>query len=78
MNKSQNDDKDYVITLLVACIDALSGELGLKTDIDPRHLVSETLLRQALTIQYQGVSKAYSLLESDYGFLLDSLENLVH
>ncbi len=77
-NKPQNSDKDYVITLLVACIDAVAGELGIKTDTDPQHIVSEALLKQALVIQYQGTSRVYSLLEHDYDFLLDSLEALNH
>ncbi|MDJ0650293.1 MAG: hypothetical protein QNJ60_16490 [Xenococcaceae cyanobacterium MO_188.B19] len=50
----------------------------MKTNSDPNYLVTETMLAKALTLQYQGLERVNSILENDYGWLVDQIENLVY
>ncbi len=77
LRTKDNDDREYVVTLLLGCIDVLSRDLSMHTNINPEYIVTGTMLKQALTIQCQGVDKISSLLESDHGWLIDHIENLV-
>ncbi len=76
-NRNEND-REYAIALLVACIDNLARELAIKTDSDPSFLISKIMLTEALSLQYQGWERVNSILESDYGWLVDQIENLVY
>ncbi len=77
MNKNKND-REYAIMLLIGCIDSLARDLAVKTDSDPYSLVTEAMLSKALAVQYQGLERVNSILENDYGWLVDQIENLVY
>ena len=72
------NDKDYAICLLLGCIDTLSRELAVKSDSDPQFIVTEALLKQTFKLQFENISRILALLESDYGWLIDQLENLIY
>ncbi len=76
VNKVGND-KDYAVCLLLGCIDVMSRDLAVKNNLNPEYIVTKCLLEQAINLQYRGTDKVYALLESDYGWLTDHLENLI-
>ena len=76
--KKNDNDREYAITLLIACIDSLARDLSVKTNTDPNYLVTETMLAKALSLQAQGLERVNSILENDYGWLVDQIENLVY
>ncbi|MDJ0578312.1 MAG: hypothetical protein QNJ65_24560 [Xenococcaceae cyanobacterium MO_234.B1] len=72
------NDKDYPICLLLGCIDTLSRELAINKDRDPQFIVTEALLKQTFKLQFETTSPILALLESDYGWLIAQLENLIY
>ena len=76
--KKNSNDRQYAIMLLIASIDSLARDLSVKTNSYPNYLVTETMLAKALTLQYQGLDRVNSILENDYGWLVDQIENLVY
>ncbi len=72
------NDKDYPICLLLGCIDTLSRELAINKDRDPQFIVTEALLKQTFKLQFESISPILALLESDYGWLIAQLENLIY
>ena len=69
-----NNDRDYIISLLIGCLETLSGELALHVDREPETLITKALLGQAFKVQREGISKCYALLESEYPWLLGEID----
>lgn len=76
--KQTNNDVDYLVCLLLGCIDSLSRELAVRDQIVPEYIASRYLLEQALNVRYQTTAKIHEVLENDYGWLIDHLENLIY
>ncbi len=77
MNK-HNNDREYAILLLLACIDSLARDLAVKTDLDPQYLITKTMLKKSLVLQRQGLERVSSILKNDHAWLFDHIENLVY
>lgn len=73
-----NTDREYAVTVLIACIDFLAKELSVKTDSDSNYLIAQSMLSIVLTLQYSGLERSKSVLETEYGWLIDHLENLIY
>ncbi len=69
-----SNDRDYIISLLIGCLETLSSELALHVDREPETLINKALLSQAFKVQREGISKCYALLESEHPWLLDEID----